>query len=206
MLPNATILDIGAGRAPAVPKAARPPGVTYVGFDIDRDELAAAPADAYDETIVGDACTRMDALEDRFDLVLTYQVLEHVKPLESALENTRAYLRPGGRMISLVAGTFAAFAIANRVLPERVGVRLMQLLLHREPETVFRAYYDGCWHGGLERRLASWSRVEIEPFYLGAQYFSFSPLLQRLYVRYEDWALRGAHRNLATHYLVDATP
>ena len=54
------------------------------------------------------------------------------------------------------------------------------------------------------RLLAPWSRWEIVPRYYGAMYLSFAPMLEGLYVIYENWAERGGHRNLATHYLVSA--
>ena len=204
LAPGVSILDVGAGRTPAVPFPARPAGCRYVGLDLSRPELEAAPPGSYDEICVGDASVRLPQLEGRFDLVLSYHALEHVRPLARTLDNLHAYLRPGARMVSLLAGTFAAFALVNRVVPERAGVLLMQRLLGRDPETVFDAHYDRCWDGALRRLLRSWASVEIEPFYLGARYFAFSPPLQRLYVRYEDWALSHGHRNLATHYLIDA--
>ena len=204
LAPGVRILDVGAGRAPAVAVADRPPDCEYVGLDVSATELAAAPRGSYDETWVGDASRALSQLESRFDLVLSYQALEHVRRLEPALENLHSYLRPGGRMVSLLSGTFSAFALVNRLVPERVGVAVMRRLIGREPETVFSAHYDRCWHSALVRMLSGWESVDIETFYLCARYFAFSRPLQRLYLRYEEWALRRGHTNLATHYLVDA--
>ena len=201
---GATILDVGAGRMPSLPLDERPPGCRYVALDVAREELEAAPPGAYDDIVVASATDRLPGLEGTVDLVLSYQALEHVKPLAAALQSFRAYLRPGGSLVALFAGRFAAFAVANRLLPQHVGVRFMERFLGREPESVFRAHYDRCWDGALRRLLARWDDVQIEPFYLAARYFSFAPPLVDLYLRYENWAERGRHRNLATHYLVSA--
>lgn len=53
--------------------------------------------------------------------------------------------------------------------------------------------------------LRDWAAVEILPAWGGAVYFRFSRSLQSVYLAYEEWARIGAHRNLATHYLVAAT-
>ena len=42
------------------------------------------------------------------------------------------------------------------------------------------------------------------PRFRGGGYFGFSRTVQRLYLRYEDWAMRSGRENLATRYLVVA--
>jgi SAM-dependent methyltransferase len=201
---GAHVLDLGGGRRPAIPHERRPQGCRYAGLDVSAEELSAAPPGSYDEVWVRDAAAPVPELAGRFDLVVSWQALEHVRPLDLALENVRGYLKPGGRLLAMLSGRFAAFALVARLLPDRAGKELMARLIDRPPDTVFHSHYDRCWYGALDRMLASWSRAEIIPLYRGAGYFDFSPLLRGIYVRYEDWAARGMHRNLATHYLVDA--
>jgi len=204
LIERVSILDVGSGRRPALPPSRRPAGCRYVGLDVSRAELDAAPSGAYDEVVVGDIAKGVPALDDRFDLVISWQVLEHVKPVHAALENIRSYLRPGGHFVAVLSGRFALFSLLGRMLPDSVGAWAMQRLLDREPDTVFPAPYDGCYYDALARLLAPWSRWEIVPHYYGAMYLSFAPMLEALYVIYENWAERGDHRNLATHYLVSA--
>jgi SAM-dependent methyltransferase len=199
-----SILDVGSGRRPILLPSRRPAGCRYVGMDVSSEELDAAPSGAYDEVVVGNITTQIPTLNARFDLVISWQVLEHVKPLHLAVENIRSYLRPGGHFVALLSGRFALFSLLGRMLPHSVGARAMQHLLHREPDTVFPAPYDGCYYSALEGMLAPWSRWDIVPRYYGAMYLSFAPLLEQLYLIYENWAERSGHRNLATHYLVSA--
>jgi SAM-dependent methyltransferase len=198
------VLDLGSGRRPTFPLDRRPPRCHYVGIDISKSEMEAAPAGSYNESWVCDISQHLPELACSFDLAVSRQLLEHVKPLRTVLENVRSYLRPGGRFVASLSGTFSAFGLINQAIPTHFGVAAMRRLLGRNPQTVFPAYYDHCWHHALTRMLASWSEVEIVPFFIGAQYFAFSKVLQRTYLNFEEWALKRAYVNLATHYLIDA--
>jgi len=200
--PGIAILDVGSGRTPTIPPDQRPPDCRYVGLDISATELSAAPEGSYDEKVVGDLTKRDIRLENRFDLIVSWQVLEHVVSLESALENLHAYLRPGGRLVSQLSGSFAVFALMSRIIPHRVSVRLMERLLGIEPETKFQTQFDRCYHRALQRLLSDWQAHEIVPRYNSGGYFAFSGSLLRLYLVYENWLARTNRRNLATHYLI----
>ena len=203
LVPDISILDVGAGRSPTIAPEHRPPGCRYVGLDISERELRAAAPDAYDRTIAHDITRPLNS-EERFDLVLSWQVLEHVKPIEQALENLRAVMRPGGTMVAQVSGSFAAFSLVARLVPHRVRVWAMARFLGHPEEMKFPTYYDRSWATALEGMLAGWSSVVLRPYYRGAVYFAFSPPLQRLYLRYESAVARRNVRNLATHYLLVA--
>jgi SAM-dependent methyltransferase len=198
------ILDLGSGRTPAVSRDRLPEDAMYAGLDVSQTELKRAPEGAYDEIYVADINTRLPELEGKFDLIVSWQVLEHVKSLDSALLNVYTYLKPGGCFVAQFSGTFSIFGLINRIVPQQVGVSLMRVLLKRNPETVFPAYYQHCWYGAIEKAMKNWSEVEIVPRYQGARYLNFAPSIRSLYTRAEDWIIRGDHRNLATHYLLDA--
>jgi SAM-dependent methyltransferase len=202
--PQMRILDVGSGGFPTLPMDSRPRGCLYAGLDLSLVELQRAPRRSYDEFWVADIRARIPVLEDRYDLVLSCNVLEHVRPVDLAFENLRMYLRPGGRFLALFSGRFSVFAIVNRMIPRGVGVELMKRLLDRDPKDVYPAHYDRCSYDQIVRMLGGWAQVEVVPLYLGAEYFNFSPALRSAYLRYENWACRAQYRNLATHYLVSA--
>lgn len=204
LTPGAHILDVGSGRKPTLPPELRPSGAQYVGLDLSDEELRRAPAGSYDELHVADVIERMRELEGRFDLIVSWQVLEHVKPLAAAIDNLRSYLRPGGLLVAQMSGKLSPFGLVNAVVPQRVGVAAMKQLLHRDPETVFPAHYDKCTDRGLTQVFGGWSDVEIVPRYHGSSYFEFLPPLHAAYMAYENWICESQHRNLATHYLVAA--
>jgi SAM-dependent methyltransferase len=185
-------------------RADLPPGTTYIGLDMSERELMAAPPGSYDRLIVGDVVERQPDLEGCADLVVSWQVLEHVAPLGDAIFNIHYYLRPGGLFVAQMSGGRSAFALINRMIPHRLAKVAMQRLLQRDPESVFPAPYDRCTYSALSQTLAYWSAARIVPRYRGAQYFRFLPPLQSLYVHIEDLIVRGDHKDLATHYLVVA--
>jgi SAM-dependent methyltransferase len=203
LVPGVSVLDVGAGRFPTIAPADRPPDCRYVGLDIEAEEIEAAGSGSYDESVVSDV-TRPLHRDGEFDLVLSWQVLEHVSPLADALENLRACLRPGGTLIAQLTGSNAVFAAFGRLLPHRLKLWMATRLLGHRAEEKFPTRYDRSSHRALVRLLEPWSRVEILPFYRGATYFGFSRPLMRAYLAYESAAERRGARNLATHYLIVA--
>lgn len=203
--PGMRILDVGGGRHPTIAPAERPPGCHYVGLDLSREEMEKAGTESYDEMVVADVTEWIPRFEDSFDLIVSWQVLEHVKPLDGAFENVRMYLRRGGRFIAQMSGKFSAFGLINQALPGRAGLWVLTQFVGKNPSEVFPAFYHRCWYSALNRILAPWSRREIIPLHVGAvPYWRFSTLLQSLYVGYEEWAYRSGRANLASYYVVDA--
>ncbi len=203
--PRMRILDVGGGRHPTIPREWRPPGCTYVGLDISRTELELAAPGTYDEVVVGDVSVHRPELVESVDLIVTWQVLEHVKPMDTTFENLRSYLRPGGRLVAETSGTFSFFAIADRVLPARGRKWALVHLLGRTEVSIFPATFDRCWYSALAECLRTWSAFEITPLYLGARYLRFSRPLQAAYLGYEEWTYRHERRNLASYYEILAT-
>jgi SAM-dependent methyltransferase len=203
LVAGARILDVGSGRSPTLAPADRPPGCTYLGLDVSGEELAAAPPGAYDATYVHDIVAPL-GLVHGIDAIISWQVLEHVDSLPDALANLRAMLRPGGTLLAQLSGSFAAFALAARVMPHRVRVLAMARLLGHAEEQKFATRFDRCHARALRRLLAGWESSELVAFYRGAPYFGFSRPLQRAYLAYENLIAARAVEELATHYLVVA--
>ncbi len=203
LVEDLTILDVGAGRYPTLAATDRPSGCNYVGLDIEPTELAEAAPGAYDEDVVADITEPLHR-DEEFDLIVSWQVLEHVSPLRDAFENLRAALRPGGTLLAQLTGSNAAFALGGRVVPPRARVWLATHVLGHQEEEKFPTRYDRSSYAALEEMLGGWSEVEIVPFYRGAPYFGFWRPVQRAYLAYESAIERRRAKNLATHYLVVA--
>lgn len=200
--PNMTILDVGAGRRPTLPTEWRPSQTHYIGLDLSGSELAAAEPGAYDQIVVGDVGARLDQLAGKVDLIVCWQVLEHVADLAASLDNMRTCLRLGGRMVSLLSGSRAAFALIAQVMPHPLRVAVMAGVLQMDPDTKFKTHYDRCYYRELHALLSSWTSHEVLPLYRGACYVRPWRSVERLYLAYENWLVRTDRRNLATHYLI----
>lgn len=204
LVDDINILDAGSGRCPIITPDDRPEGCHYFGIDITEDELKRAPPGSYNEYQVGDITEYFPALEGRFDLVVSFFLLEHVKSTSNAINNIRSYLKDDGVFIALLAGKFALFSALNVILPNSVGVFAMKKLLGRDPGTVFPAHYDHCYFSALDKKFSDWSESRVVPIYRGANYFAFSKVAQSSYVYLENILHDKNIKNLATHYLLVA--
>jgi SAM-dependent methyltransferase len=202
--PGIQILDVGAGRTPTISVADRPHATRYVGLDLTEAELRLAPAGSYDHTVTADVTDFQPGLENAFDLIVCFQVLEHVRPLGAAFENMRRYLRPGGCLVAQFSGTFSVFGLANRIVPQWAIQKLVDRILPGHSYVTFPAYYDKCWQNAIERLLDRWSQSEIDPYYAGLGYFQKLAPLRAGYLAWEEWAMAHNWANLAPYYVVDA--
>lgn len=174
-----------------------------MGLDVSADELQHAEPLAYDDTIVHDVTEPLH-VERPFDIALSWQVLEHVRPLDCAFENLRHALRPGGTLLTQLSGSYAAFSVLARIMPHALRVQAMRRFLGHPEELKFPTQYDRCYSRALKRMLSPWSSFEITAFYRGAPYFAAFRSLQRAYLVYESAVERRGLADLATHYLIVA--
>ena len=92
--PGAVVIDYGCGNMPYKPlfEAA---GCRYLGADFDgTPDIAIAPDG------------RIDAADASADLVVSFQVLEHVRDLGRYFAEARRVLKPGGRLVLSTHGTW----------------------------------------------------------------------------------------------------
>jgi hypothetical protein len=156
-------------------------------------ELGRAREGSYDSKVIADVAVPITTLEGQFDLIVSWQVMEHVKAVPTAMTNLRSYRRPGGEMVAEMSGAFYVVAAVKRLLPQRVSAWSATRLARRRPDTVFRAYYDHCWYTALQRLFCqTWAEVSITPLYTGAYYFGFSRLVTAVYIAFEEWMYRRA--------------
>lgn len=202
--PGICVLDVGAGRRPTIDPGKRPADTHYVGLDVADGELKIAPPGSYDELVVADAGTLVESLVGRVDLIVAWQVFEHVEDLRGAARAFHQYLRSGGVVVACFSGRHAVYAIANRLLPNGVGRRIASRLMRRPQDTIFPAWYDRCDARGLRVAFSGWESLEIIPLWRGADYFRRLPFLRGAYLRYESWAIDRGLENLATHYTICA--
>ena len=92
--PGAVVIDYGCGNMPYRPlfEAA---GCRYLGADFDGSPELAIAADG-----------RIDAADASADLVVSFQVLEHVRDLGRYFAEARRVLKPGGRLVLSTHGVW----------------------------------------------------------------------------------------------------
>lgn len=204
--PGMAILDVGSGRNASIPARDRPADTRYIGLDLSEEELKAAAPGEYDGHVVADIGSLQDELVGQFDLIVSWQVIEHVQDVGAAFVCMRAYLRSGGTLVSLFSGRGSVFALINRVVPFHIGAPIVKRVMGRSDDSdpVFPAYYDRCTDSALRKMTRDWSQTDITPYWVGARYFGFAKFAQRSYLLYEDYLARRGIADLATHYLLVA--
>ncbi len=148
-----TVLEIGSGANPTIKPdfLATFPGMVYTTNDIDSDELA--KADGNYQTLLQDFSKPNLVLDKQYDLIFSKMVNEHVKSGRHYYENIFNALRPGGRTFHLFSTLYALPFVANRLLPEWIGSRLLATFNPRDEYHLakFRAYYS--WSRGPSRSM-----------------------------------------------------
>lgn len=203
--PGVVVLDVGAGASPTLPPQRRPPGCEYIGMDISKTELLRAPVGSYSRTLEADVSQATHIPGLQADVIVSWQVLEHVGSMKTALTNMHRWLAPGGQLIALFSGARAFFAVAGRLMPHRFRSLLLVRATGADAEDKFPTRYDACTKSQLHHLLdGQWSAYEVSPRYRGATYLASAPWLMRAYLRYENLVAEREWADLATHYVLFA--
>jgi SAM-dependent methyltransferase len=116
--------------------------VHLVGIDISEDQLRRN--EALDERVLGDLQTHAFAPAE-FDLVLCWNVLEHLPQPERALDNFRRATSPGGLIVLKLPNVLSAKGLVTKFTPHGFHVWVYRRLLHypnagKEGYTPFRTF------------------------------------------------------------------
>lgn len=203
------ICDIGGGRTPLLrPREVAERGLDYTLLDVSATELALAPPGH--NRLQMDVCASVDpANVERFDLVFSKFVAEHVPDAEAMHRNILAMLRPGGQAFHLFPTLYHPAFVLNRLLPHGLMDRFRDLLAG-ESYPKFPALYSWC-HGPSPRRIAALEaigyRVEEYTGFYGTPYLGRVPLVRRADAAVNDrLARRGSRRFTSYAYLLLSKP
>ena len=203
--PGMLVLDIGGGKRPAIaPDLKESLSLRVIGVDIAQEELDAAPAGFYDQTICGDI-TKEIALPAA-DLAISRSVTEHVADPGAMYFNILHALRPGAFLISYVPNKFAPYALVNAALPNGLSKVLLSFFhWESKEETGFPARYRHCYPSRLEALLSGvgFRDVQIHPSYR-SEYCNFFLPLHASELAWQIFTSRLNQRNLCETFTVIA--
>ena len=205
--PNADVLELGGGRWPSFRLAELPDTLrSYTVNDVSEEELSLVP-EGYQKAcfdVAGDA----SAFEGRYDVVFSRFLAEHVRDGKAMHRNVHQVLKPGGVAFHLIPTLYALPFVINRLLPERAGQKLLDVLTpRRKISPKFPAYYSRC-HGDTRamRRMfeeIGYKRVEIRNFY-GHFYYEHIPGLRDLEKLFAQMAARKQWSNVTSYAYIFA--
>lgn len=191
------VLEIGSGANPTLDAAAvRELGLEYTVNDVSAAELEKAPA-GYERLVLDfSQDTPPVAMREAYDFVFSRMVNEHVADGSRYYANIREVLSPGGCTVHWFSTLYALPFLANRIVPEWLGEKLLDLFQPRDRhrQGKFKAYYS--WSRGPTRqmigRFASLG-FEIHRYvgYFGHSYYRKRlPALDRLERAKAHWLAR----------------
>lgn len=179
-----SVCDVGAGARPSLPlEVVKKRGLEYVLVDVSEKELAKAP-DGYIK-IQADVTAADFRMDEKFDLVVSRMVAEHIVHPVIFHTNVRRMLVPDGTAFHFFATLYSLPFVVNRVLPPGLSYVVLQLV---RPSTVrkrskFRAYYRWC-RGPTRRQIARFAELgyDVEEYlgFFGHTYYARATPIQHL--------------------------
>jgi SAM-dependent methyltransferase len=179
------VAELGGGANPVVGSPDWEFVSERVVLDISDTELAKGPSGLEKRQV--DLCGPVSE-RDRYDLVFSQMLCEHLTDASSFHRNCFQMLRPGGRAVHFFPTLYALPYVVNRVVPDGLSTRLLDLvqpgLRSNEGKLgKFPAYYNWC-KGPLPGAMAHFQSVgfEIEAWQaaFGHSYYKRLPWLDRI--------------------------
>lgn len=181
-----SLCEIGGGRAPMLDEeVVHELGARYTLLDVDQTELDKAPL--WPDKVCGDIADAdlRQSRSDRYDLIFSHMVMEHVRDARQAYANMFDMLRPGGIVINFHPTLYAVPFIINYLIPVQISRAFVQYLdPHRgnSGRPVFPARYSWCVSTHRAERMiqgVGFREVVIVPFW-GHSYFLKLPVIRTI--------------------------
>lgn len=195
------VCDVGGGAHPLLKPESLP--INYTVLDISQTELNKAPAGC--TKIVADIASQNFECEQRFDVVFTKFLAEHVRDGGQFHKNVFTMLKPGGFAMHLFPTLYALPFFANRLLPEGLGRLALKLFFPGRiygNEGKFPAYYRWCC-GPTRRQIGRLEEIGFRVIrytgYFGHPYYKRVPGLRDLERAKSEWLLRHPIPILASY-------
>jgi SAM-dependent methyltransferase len=201
---NRSLLEIGAGRRPLViPSEIIRQKIDYTANDAEASELDLIPYPT--RKAVFDACGDFPPeYLDRFDVICSKMVQEHVKSGQKFYHNIFKLPKAGGIAINFHPTLYCPPFVINRILPSRLSETILSMLNRQRNKSnipVFPATYELCYSTRKTElciKKLGFSAVSIIPFY-HHEYFKKFPVLRWFDDALATWAQTQDIRILSSY-------
>ena len=164
---HAKVLEVGGVDRPMLTKSK---SYTYYGMDIDDRPSC---YNCYDKFLVQSI---EDNISDKFDLIVSTTLLEHVPNNKKSVQSMFNSLNEGGQMVHYIPSKNHFYSICLRL----VGPKIQKILIkHLRPEAIsvtgYPAFFDKCSPYQMKKlfKKQGFIDVEIVPYYRATDYFRF---------------------------------
>ena len=162
-----TVLEVGGIDKPLLHRSKE---IRYDGMDIEHKEHY---EHIYDNFIVQSI---EDQINNKYDLIISKAVLEHVQDNDASVKQMYQALRTGGYAIHYLPSKYHPYSLALRLLGPKWQRRLIKALRPwAANETGYPAFFDKCSPKEMKRLFQGkgFDYVKIKPFFRANDYFRF---------------------------------
>ena len=155
---DADILELGGGRRPSFAISDLPVNLnSYTVNDIDANELALAAPDY--EKACFDVSGEVENFSNRYDVVFSRFLAEHVANGEAMHRNVLKVLKPGGVAFHLIPTLYASPFLFNLAFPEQISHKLLVKFFpfRKTGALKFPAHYSYCF-GDTEKMRSAFAK------------------------------------------------
>ena len=164
---NLRILEVGGADRPMLSRSKK---YFYAGMDIDDKPSC---YECYDKFLVQSV---EDKILDKFDLIISTTLLEHVPNNTRSVQSIYGGLNLGGSMVHYIPSKYHFYSLCLRL----VGPKIQKVLIkYLRPEAIavtgYPAFFDHCSPNQMKSlcNACGFRNVEIIPYYKATDYFAF---------------------------------
>jgi SAM-dependent methyltransferase len=175
----------------------------YTILDISQKELDKAPSQY--KKLAQDITAEDLSIDQKFDLVFTKMLAEHIKDGELLHRNIYSLLNPGGYAVHFFPTLYALPFFVNRLVPEAFASALLDLFAPRDKcqQAKFPAYYNWC-RGPTKKMtkrftLIGYEIVEYKGFFGHEGYYRKVPLIEKLHKLISSYFLRHPNPHFTSY-------
>jgi len=204
---HASIEEVGAKRILEAggidrPLLSRSANYRYIGLDIEERERC---FEVYDEFVVRSI---EESLPEKYDLLISITLLEHVPNNLAAFKSIFDSLVPGGKTLHYVPSKWHPYSVSLRILGPKLQERLIPILRSgSEDITGYPAFFDYCSISEMKKLMADqgFTDIRVIPYYRANDYFAFFVPLYWLVSMFENFCEKFDLEALASGYVICGT-
>ena len=193
------ILEAGGIDRPLLSKSH---GYEYNGLDIEsRDKCY----EIYDNFVIQSI---EEPLAEKYDLIISITLLEHVPNNEASFSSIYSSLHPGGKTHHYVPSKWHPYAVALRMVGPTLQKKLIPILRPgTEDVTGYPAYFNHCSAHSMRKILVKcgFVDVDVKAFYRANDYFAFFTPLFLMVTVFENLCKRFNLEIFASGFVISGT-
>jgi hypothetical protein len=190
------VCDIGGGGNPVLNMAyIKEKDIDYSILDISEIELEKAPAGYF--KIVADISSPDFSINEKFDLVFSKMLAEHIIDAKQFHRNVLSLLNDDGWAVHFFPTLYSFPFLVNRLTPDRLACNLLNILAPRDrfQHGKFPAYYHWC-RGPVQSQIdkfkdLGYDIVEYRGFFGHEGYYKRINILKRLHTIKTNYLLKN---------------